>query len=381
VTPLSIILDTNNQNEAYAVVVQLVDWAQAFDRQCPKQGIQSFIKNGVRKSIIPVLISYFQNRKMMVKWKDNLSSSRDLPGGGPQGSSIGLIEYDSQSNDNTDFLSPEDKFKFVDDLSTLELINLIMVGLSSYNFKHHVASDVGIDQLFLPSTSIQSQSHMDKISEWTQQKQMKLNEKKSNLMIFNFTRNYQFSTRVYLNNSLVDIIDQTTLLGTVVSTDMSWHSNTQYITQRGYQRMTMLRKLYEFDIPKEDLVMIYNMYIRSVLEYNSNVWFSSITNEERDDIERVQRVACKIILKDEYTGYNQALEILNLQSLSDRRQSLAKRFALKCVKNEKLRDLFPLNQNNTDLRSGEKYIVKFARTSRLQKSTIPALQKILNRQK
>ena len=375
------ILDTNNQNEAYAVVVQLVDWAQAFDRQCPKQGIQSFIKNGVRKSIIPVLISYFQNRKMMVKWKDNLSSSRDLPGGGPQGSSIGLIEYDSQSNDNTDFLSPEDKFKFVDDLSTLELINLIMVGLSSYNFKHHVASDVGIDQLFLPSTSIQSQSHMDKISEWTQQKQMKLNEKKSNLMIFNFTRNYQFSTRVYLNNSLVDIIDQTTLLGTVVSTDMSWHSNTQYITQRGYQRMTMLRKLYEFDIPKEDLVMIYNMYIRSVLEYNSNVWFSSITNEERDDIERVQRVACKIILKDEYTGYNQALEILNLQSLSDRRQSLAKRFALKCVKNEKLRDLFPLNQNNTDLRSGEKYIVKFARTSRLQKSTIPALQKMLNRQK
>ena len=62
------ILETNNQNEAYAVVVQLVDWAQAFDRQCPKQGIQSFIKNGVRKSIIPVLISYFQNCKMMVKW-------------------------------------------------------------------------------------------------------------------------------------------------------------------------------------------------------------------------------------------------------------------------------------------------------------------------
>jgi hypothetical protein len=116
-------------------------WAQAFDRQCSKQGIQSFIKNRVRKSIIPVLISYFQDRKMKVKWKNQLSSSRDLPGGGPQGSSIGLIEYDSQSNDNTDFLSPEDKYKFVDDLSTLELIILIMVGLSSYNFKNHVASD------------------------------------------------------------------------------------------------------------------------------------------------------------------------------------------------------------------------------------------------
>ena len=62
-----------------------------------------------------------------------------------------MIEYDSQSNDNTDFLSPEDKFKFVDDLSTLEMINLIFAGLASYNFKQHVASDIGVDQLFLPS--------------------------------------------------------------------------------------------------------------------------------------------------------------------------------------------------------------------------------------
>ena len=129
------ILDTNNQKEAYAVVAQLVDWAQAFDRQCPKLGIQSFIKNGVRKSIIPVITNYFQNRRMQVKWKNQLSSPRDLPRGGPQGSSLGLLEYDSQSNDNTEFLSQEDKFKFVDDLSTLEKINLIMVGLSSYNFK------------------------------------------------------------------------------------------------------------------------------------------------------------------------------------------------------------------------------------------------------
>ena len=89
-------------------------------------------------------------------------------------------------------------------------------------------------------------------------------------------------------------------------------------------------QLYEFDISKEDLVMIYTMYIRSVLEFNSNVWFSAISNEEREDIERVQRVACKVILKEEYTNYNDALKTLNLQTLSDRRQLLTKRFATKC---------------------------------------------------
>ena len=261
-------MDRNNQQEKYAVMVQLVDRAQAFDRQCPKLGIESFIKNGVRKSLIPLLLNYFQNRKMKVKWHNKLSTIRDLPGGGPQGSTFGLTEYDSQSNDNTDFLPDDDKYKFVDDLSVLEIINLISVGLSSYNFKQHIASDIGIDQLFIPKENIQSQSFMDNICEWTDAKKMKLNEKKSKLIVFNFTRNYQFSTRVNLNDTLLETISETKLLGTIVSSDLKWHANTKMLTQKGYQRMSILRKLYEFDIPVEDLVLIYNQYIRSILEFN-----------------------------------------------------------------------------------------------------------------
>ena len=82
------VLDTNNQHEKNAVIVQLVDWAQAFDRQCPLLGMKSFIKNGFRKSVLPVLASYFQDRKMRVNWHNKLSTQRNLPGGGPQGSSI-----------------------------------------------------------------------------------------------------------------------------------------------------------------------------------------------------------------------------------------------------------------------------------------------------
>ena len=373
------VLDTNNQKEKYAVVAQLVDWAQAFDRQCPKLGIESFLKNGVRKSVIPVLMSYFQDRKMKVKWHSKLSTQRDLMGGGPQGSSIGLHEYDSQSNDNTDFLLPEDKYKFVDDLSMLEVINLIAAGLAAYNFKNHVASDVGTNQLFLPGENLSSQTYMDNVSEWTQLNKMKLNERKSKVMIFNYTKNYQFATRIYLNNTLLETISETCLLGTIVSSDLTWHKNSEMLTKKGYQRMTILRNLYEFDIPVEDLVMIYSLYIRSILEFNSNVWFSSITEEEKDDIERVQKIACKIILKDSYQTYEQALLKLNLQTLTDRRLMLAKRFSQKCVKSDKFNDLFPKNRKDSlNLRNPEEFNVNFARTNRLQKSSIPAMQRILN---
>ena len=373
-------LDTNNKDEKYAVILQLVDWAQAFDRQCSQLGIQSFIENGVRKSVIPVLIIYFQHRKMKVKWNNKLSSQRNLPGGGPQGSSVGLHEYDSQSNHNTDFLPTDDKFKFVDDLSLLEIINLIAVGISSYNFTQHVASDIGVDQLYLPSENVLSQTYMDKICEWTDNKKMLLNEQKSKIMIFNFTKKYQFSTRVHLNDTLLDIINETKILGTILSSDLTWHNNSEYLTKKGYQRMTMLRKLYKFDVPQEDLVMIYCQYIRSILEYNSNVWFSAISEEEKEDIERVQHIACRIILKEQYTDYEQALDILNLQSLSDRRIMLAERFARKCQKSEKFSNLFPKNVPTTS-RNPEEFYVKFAKKGRSFKSAIPAMQRLLNNKK
>ena len=137
----------------------MINWSKAFDRQCPTLGVQSFIRNGVRKDLIPVLTNFFQDRKMQVKWQGFLSTVRELPGGGPQGSTTGLLEYKSQTNNNCDFVPPSKRFKWVDDVSLLEMVNLITAGISSYNFKNHVASDIGVDHSYLPSTNIQSHSY------------------------------------------------------------------------------------------------------------------------------------------------------------------------------------------------------------------------------
>ena len=112
-------VDRGSKSESVAVLATLVDWKQAFPRQCPKLGIQSFIQNGVRPSLIPMLINYFQDRKMKVKWHGKVSSSKELKGGGPQGSTFGIWEYLSQSNHSADNISESDRFKFVDDLSFL----------------------------------------------------------------------------------------------------------------------------------------------------------------------------------------------------------------------------------------------------------------------
>ena len=105
-------VDKNTQSETFAVIIGMIDWSQAFDRQSHTLGVKSFIRNGVRGSLIPILISFFKNRRMKVKWNGQVSSSRCLNGGGPQGGLMGILEYLSQTNNNADFLPDDERFKF-----------------------------------------------------------------------------------------------------------------------------------------------------------------------------------------------------------------------------------------------------------------------------
>lgn len=371
-------LDGNNQSQSFAVIMSMIDWSKAFDRQSHILGVQSFIDNGVRPSLIPVLISFFQDRKMKVKWNNKFSSSRNLPGGGPQGGTLGIVEYKSNTNKNTDFLSGEEKFKYIDDLSILEVINLILAGISSYNVKEQVPSDIQIGHKFVHSSNFKTQGYIEKISKWTEENQMKLNCRKSNYMIFNFSKSYQFNTRLEMENNLLSQVKEVCLLGVKISDDLKWHKNTSSLINRCYQRMAILRNLNSFHVPVVEMINIYCLYIRSVAEQSAVVWSSSITSGEENDLERIQKVALRIILNENYINYSTALYITNLKTLKSRRVQLCKTFAIKCTKKEKTMDMFPLKQNKVHTRCPEKYEVTKAKTSRLANSAIPYMQRLLN---
>ena len=60
---------------------------------------------------------------------------------------------------------------------------------------------------------------------------------------------------------------------------------------------------------------IYILCIWSFLEQSCQVWHYTITEEEFTDLEQAQKVACHIILKNDYRGYDQALQVLELDTL------------------------------------------------------------------
>ena len=96
------------------------------------------------------------------------------------------------------------------------------------------------------------------------------------------------------------------------------------------------------------------------------------------EIERVQKVALRIILDSAYENYENALEITGLETLCDRRVVLCRKFAIQSAKNVKTCDMFPLNKHQVNTRHPEKYFVQYANTDRLRDSAVPFMQRLLN---
>ena len=124
------------------------------------------------------------------------------------------------------------KYKFIDDASVLEVINLLSIGLASHNFKDRIASNVSTHNQIISGKHLKSQEYLEKINSWSENNLMELNLNKTDAMIFNFTKNYQFTTSLELNGEKIQFGDETKLLGTVVTSDLKWERNTSEIVKK-----------------------------------------------------------------------------------------------------------------------------------------------------
>ena len=210
---------------------------------------------------------------------------------------------------------------------------------------------------------------------------MQLNQKKTKQIIFNFNRDKQFISEIKLKQEPLEIVDEVKLLGVVITSDLKWHRNTDYLTKKANKKMRMLHLAAKYTRNKDHLKHIYKTFVRSTLEFSSTVWHSSLTLADRQDLERVQKAALRVILQGEYDSYEQALGLLNLESLNQRRESMALKFAKNGLNNPQFSKLFPLRKIKHGMiaRNSEKYCVNRSNTLRYKESSVPFLQRLLNK--
>ena len=107
--------------------------------------------------------------------------------------------------------------------------------------------------------------------------------------------------------------------------------------------MELLRQMANFTKSTKDKMHIYKVYIRSVLEQSCVVWHHKISKVSEKELERVQKVAVRLITNNKKQSYNENLKELNIETLKERREVLSARFADKYIKNPRTKKMFPHN--------------------------------------
>ena len=126
--------------ESAAVLACLVDFSKAFNRQDHNTLITKLSDLGVPGWLLRLVVAFLTNRTMRVKYKGKYSSLFSLPGGGPQGTLLGLFLFlilvndvgfcDQMNNVGDEVTKKKVKvlnqihLKYVDDLSLAESINM-----------------------------------------------------------------------------------------------------------------------------------------------------------------------------------------------------------------------------------------------------------------
>ena len=201
-------------------------------------------------------------------------------------------------------------------------------------------------------------------------------------MILNPCTSIDFVPELVVNSKEIELVEEMRLLGIIITSDMKWTAKTLKMVTRANTKLCMLRRLKNSGAKTIDLVDIYCKQVRSLLEFAVPVCHGAITEEEKRDIERVQKSACHIILGDSYDYYRGALKSLNLDDLASRRDKLSLKFATKAEKHPKHKNWFKLNANYSHTRNLNsnymKYKEIYAKHSRFQKSPLGFLTGLLN---
>ena len=135
---INFILADLDSYEPTAVIALIVDYAKAFNRMSHTRLITIMFELGVPGWLLKLTASYLSNRTLVVRYGGCTSTEKDMPGGAPQGTLLGVLTFLLQMNGvravptiplDQHLTAPRVKqpnttAKFIDDLTAASVIKL-----------------------------------------------------------------------------------------------------------------------------------------------------------------------------------------------------------------------------------------------------------------
>ena len=223
------------------------------------------------------------------------------------------------------------------------------------------------------------QSEMVRLKLFTNNNLLKINQRKSSVILFNKSKTLDFPPEVSVGTT--EFLEEKTtakLLGVIINNRASFDDNTREMVRRGTKKLWLLRRLKQLGLDAATVLGYWVAEGRPLLEYACALWTGSLTVLQSRSLESVQRSAMAICFNDWNLSYSAALARSGLTRLDFRRQELARTWGERAAKQHGNTFFTP---NLAKTRGADRFIEPYCRTARRRKSAIPYITRLLNKRK
>ena len=387
----------------HAVALAMIDLSKAFNRVSHQIVLEDLHNMKVPSWLLRILSSYLTGRTMILSYGPVSSSPRPLPGSSPQGAFLGIFLFIVKFNAASirpaiprEYLNcplkqtkcrKDDCVKhrkdihalYIDDLSELEAINLkeqLVTDLQNrplpLNFHERFGKVLKDDSTL--------QKNLTKIQNFTLNNRMKINEKKSKVMLFNMSKSLDFPPEFkFKDGDFLEVLTETRLLGVQLHRNLKWDSNTGILYKKAMKKMWLIRRMKILGLEANIILEYYLKEIRPLTEHGVVAWNSGLTKSQSKQIEKIQKVAFKIILSHKYQTYEAACKSLCLPTLSQRRTKLCINFAVNLFRSSRRDEFFTVLKQKPTTRGKQKLVLEeISRTSRNYNAPHNYLSRLVN---
>ena len=235
---------------------------------------------------------------MSLAYKGAQSSSKDLHGGTPQGALLGGIIFIIKFNgallrpaiprSSVLYQTKSMSVKYIDDGSVAAAVDLksnLIVDPTphprplthSQHTGHCLPSERNLLQMFICDAE-----------NFAEKNKMLINKKKTTAMKFTNSKKYDFPLSLHFTDGTeVETTEVARMLGVVVSSNLKWRNNTNFICSKARRKLWLLRRLQPLGLTIHELFDVYTKEVRSILEFTAPVWHSGIFKKEDSEIETI----------------------------------------------------------------------------------------------
>ena len=419
------------------VSLMAVDFAKAFNRMSHSVCLREMARLGASTQTIQKAFGFLRERKMQIRQGHKLSTPRSTPGGAPQGTKSGNLLFsiatdhigggpvieraaaarrvaenddrravvrDLEASLNThyydlrerrgvrrleDTMHEEDwdrdeieaalqidyewselqEFKYVDDLTVLETMPST-AGIATVTTRK--------EEREIQAQGLQEQ--LERLGRQAADIGMELHPGKTQLLCISSAIHSNINTFIRTGDAgRIESAPTMKILGYHLGKRPNADAHMQSIKTNFMRNCWMLHHLRRARINSRHMTKIYCSMIRSAMEYSSVIYGGFLTQQQSDELERLQATSLHIIWGWDMS-YQKVLTVSGLETMEARRKKAFEKFTMKAYKDRRYREAwFPLRPpDQHSLRTRRPFQEEAAGHERLRNTPVHRMRRLLN---